>query len=323
MTDRARHITLELIGRRSTRYTVNDGTLIGRDGACDVVVDHQSVSRRHAQVFLKGETWWVRDLQSTNKVFINGKQVVESPLSTGDSLSFGRKISFKVQLRSGAEQQPGQSEIPRRDPSVRSRGGDAGGSPYSWYRNTRVDRDEAESNVQVDVVSPTEDTLRDADFVRALIEARNRNPLDEHQGIQIYEGHGFAMRYPGDWQSQTVYTFRGPEVEGMAHTMTINCMPYQNMALEDFAGIQVRAKERDLQGFRLLLNKEIAMRDGTPAYKAVFCWWPSEDLRVYQHQVFVQHGDTGYVLTANFTRKTRKTIGPAIERMMLSFTPRS
>ena len=40
--------------------------VLGRGADCDIQVDRDSVSRRHARVFRTGESWSVEDLQSTN-----------------------------------------------------------------------------------------------------------------------------------------------------------------------------------------------------------------------------------------------------------------
>jgi ABC-type multidrug transport system ATPase subunit len=73
--------------------------LIGRSSECDVVIDHPSVSRKHAMVFSldKGSgRIMVRDLNSMNGTFINGRKVQgDSSMSLSESLFIGR---FKIPL---------------------------------------------------------------------------------------------------------------------------------------------------------------------------------------------------------------------------------
>ena len=45
-----------------------------------------------------------------------------------------------------------------------------------------------------------------------------------------------------------------------------------------------------------------------------------DEIRIYQQQIFVLVEKTAYKMTASYTKKTRKTLGPAIERMMLSLS---
>ena len=71
-----------------------------------------------------------------------------------------------------------------------------------------------------------------------------------------------------------------------------------------------------------MLKKEpVALESGLPAYRALFVWYPAEDMKVYQEQLYVLHDGVGYRLTATFSRKSRKLLGPQIERIMLGFTP--
>ena len=66
-----------------------DELLVGRHLACDVVVDHSSVSRKHARLSFRDGHWVLRDLDSTNGTRVNGKRVVRCRLEPGDRLSLG------------------------------------------------------------------------------------------------------------------------------------------------------------------------------------------------------------------------------------------
>jgi pSer/pThr/pTyr-binding forkhead associated (FHA) protein len=72
----------------STRFT------IGRDRHCDVPIDDDSVSRRHAEVWLAEDgSLHIADLGSSNgtKIVRNGKsqRVEESTLMAGDQVRLG------------------------------------------------------------------------------------------------------------------------------------------------------------------------------------------------------------------------------------------
>jgi len=69
---------------------VGTGLTVGRDPACDAVVDVQHVSRRHAKVYQDGDAVYIRDLQSKNGTWVNGHRVVgRAPLSLGDEINLG------------------------------------------------------------------------------------------------------------------------------------------------------------------------------------------------------------------------------------------
>jgi pSer/pThr/pTyr-binding forkhead associated (FHA) protein len=66
-----------------------DELLVGRHDACDVVVGHPSVSRKHARLSFRDGHWVLRDLASTNGSRVNGTRVVRCRLEPGDRLSLG------------------------------------------------------------------------------------------------------------------------------------------------------------------------------------------------------------------------------------------
>jgi adenylate cyclase len=72
-------------------HALRDGQtlIIGRGFDCDVVINHDSVSRRHAQVVVSGDRATVSDLNSSNGLYRNGERIQEADLSPGDIVRFG------------------------------------------------------------------------------------------------------------------------------------------------------------------------------------------------------------------------------------------
>ena len=137
-----------------------------------------------------------------------------------------------------------------------------------------------------------------------------------------YRGNAFSIRLCDGWQDKTIYTISGPVTDGIQHSIIINLNPdVETDSLRDYADWNIATLTGELKGCRLLFQGPISLANGLQAYKAIFCWYPTEELRIYQEQIYVLVGTTGYNLTASFTKKTRKTLGPLVERMMLSFNP--
>jgi DNA-binding CsgD family transcriptional regulator len=67
--------------------------VLGRSSVCDFVVKDASISRRHAQITLKGGKMGVRDLGSRNGTYLNAQRVDECGVQRGDHVSFG-KVTF-------------------------------------------------------------------------------------------------------------------------------------------------------------------------------------------------------------------------------------
>jgi hypothetical protein len=71
--------------------------VIGRSSRADFVVDDPNVSRRHAELQRRGADWYVVDLDSTNGVAVNGKQVRSTRLAPGDEIALGTaRLRFNV-----------------------------------------------------------------------------------------------------------------------------------------------------------------------------------------------------------------------------------
>ena len=65
--------------------------LIGRDESiCDLLIDEETVSRRHAELRWAPEGYVVRDLRSKNGIRVNGVRVSSVLLRPGDELTLGR-----------------------------------------------------------------------------------------------------------------------------------------------------------------------------------------------------------------------------------------
>ena len=83
-------VTRALLVRDGKTFVIdNPRAVVGRSRRCDLVVDDPNVSRKHAELQLRGSDWFVVDLESTNGVVVNGKQVSSTRLSPGDEIMLG------------------------------------------------------------------------------------------------------------------------------------------------------------------------------------------------------------------------------------------
>jgi pSer/pThr/pTyr-binding forkhead associated (FHA) protein len=73
-----------------------DSTTAGRSTNSDVFLDDITVSRAHATFERRpGGEWFVRDGGSLNGTYVNGEQVDETKLATGDQVQIGRfRLTF-------------------------------------------------------------------------------------------------------------------------------------------------------------------------------------------------------------------------------------
>ncbi len=66
----------------------NINITIGRDSSNDVVIEHNSVSRNHARLWIKDGAIWVEDLGSKNGTFIRDKKIYGSQ-RVGNEITVG------------------------------------------------------------------------------------------------------------------------------------------------------------------------------------------------------------------------------------------
>ena len=67
-------------------------TRIGRRIGADIVLDDNSVSRRHALVLERGGAPVIADDRSLNGVYVNGRRVREAELHHGDEVQIGARL---------------------------------------------------------------------------------------------------------------------------------------------------------------------------------------------------------------------------------------
>ena len=70
--------------------------VVGRDETCDSVLPGTEISRHHAEFRVDGPMLAVRDLESRNGVFVNGRRCKDAPLRLGDVVRCGEWIGILV-----------------------------------------------------------------------------------------------------------------------------------------------------------------------------------------------------------------------------------
>jgi len=94
---RADAVLVHADGRREPLPTA--GVTIGRSRACEIVVDDQGVSRRHAAIRSGQDGWVLEDLGSTNGSSVNGAPVEGTrALADGDKIEIG-SATLRFELR--------------------------------------------------------------------------------------------------------------------------------------------------------------------------------------------------------------------------------
>ena len=131
----------------------------------------------------------------------------------------------------------------------------------------------------------------------------------------------FSLKIPAEWQDNTVYSFEGPEEDGIKHNIIVTIENNVDIPdLEKYANMRIEAVGSELKGYNELKRGQVRLNNNLPAYEVVYKWCPVENREVYQRVIYLLFQNTGCTLTATFSKKTWKTKGPEIGKILMSFS---
>lgn len=85
---------------RMIPLTQGKALVVGRDPRGEIVLQDDGISRRHAEaVLVESDRVLVRDLQSTNGIYVGGERVTEAVLNEGEKILLGRRTILKFVLQ--------------------------------------------------------------------------------------------------------------------------------------------------------------------------------------------------------------------------------
>jgi len=83
-------VRIEQTDAEPSEFMFIDNFRIGREVPCELRIDSCLVSRVHAEVVFEEGAWWVRDLESTNGIYLDGQKVQQVRLDDQATLQLGR-----------------------------------------------------------------------------------------------------------------------------------------------------------------------------------------------------------------------------------------
>ena len=141
-----------------------------------------------------------------------------------------------------------------------------------------------------------------------------------NQTEQTILNNRFSMKFPPEWEDRSYYRFEGPVEDGVKHNIIVTIENNVEVpSLEQYADLNIKAVETELQGYQELKRGPVTLDNRVPAYELVYKWTPVKDRQVYQRVIYILINKTGYILTASFSKKTWKMLGPAVNKILMSF----
>jgi len=77
------------------RYLIEKKTIVGRDPNCDITLPIEHLSRQHLSLEIKNSQLFLKDLNSSNGTYLNGKRVSEAQVHSGDKIKLD-VLTFEV-----------------------------------------------------------------------------------------------------------------------------------------------------------------------------------------------------------------------------------
>ena len=85
---------------------------LGRRESCDVCMKFPNISGLHCELSLRDGFWFIRDLNSTNGIKVNGARVQEKTLSSGDEVTIGKRV-YTIEYTLPEGKRPPEDDVPK------------------------------------------------------------------------------------------------------------------------------------------------------------------------------------------------------------------
>ena len=132
----------------------------------------------------------------------------------------------------------------------------------------------------------------------------------------------FSLRLPDAWEDRTAHLFMGPEDSGVQHNLSLVVDDQASgLDLDEYAEERIEALKESIPDIEILKQEGRNLDNGTPVYECVYKWVPVDGRVIFNKVVYMLIDDVGYTFSANFSKKTIKTIGVEVNRIIESFRP--
>jgi pSer/pThr/pTyr-binding forkhead associated (FHA) protein len=89
-------------GERRIVHIAGERVVLGRAPESDVQLQHETVSKKHAEIVREGRSIVLRDLESYNGTYVNGRWIAETTLKFRDKIGIGRfHVTFLTKVLVG------------------------------------------------------------------------------------------------------------------------------------------------------------------------------------------------------------------------------
>jgi adenylate cyclase len=105
---------LEPVGGGDPIPLIREHLTMGRRESCDICMRFPNVSGMHCELIFREGYWFIRDLNSTNGIKVNGTRVQEKLVRPGDEITIAKRrylIQYEQPSNVSALEEPDQEDI--------------------------------------------------------------------------------------------------------------------------------------------------------------------------------------------------------------------
>ena len=132
----------------------------------------------------------------------------------------------------------------------------------------------------------------------------------------------FKFKLPSGWEDQTAYTFKGPDDGDVTHSLVLTVdRQLQHDTVSAYAQEKARPILEGLQGIEVLKDEETTVPGCHPSHDFYYKWSLADGMTVFQKNVFVIAGGMGFCFSGQFTKRTLKTVGAMVKKVVEAVLP--
>ena len=129
----------------------------------------------------------------------------------------------------------------------------------------------------------------------------------------------FTVELPRGWEDRSVFTFWGPEEDGVQHVVSITIEDAQGRSAQQLAQERSPTLVGTKPEAEVLRQGAVELGEEADAHEVASRIRSNENTPLIEREVYVVQGGKGCAFTGRFTKRTIKTQGVLFSRMIESF----
>ncbi len=133
--------------------------------------------------------------------------------------------------------------------------------------------------------------------------------------------NSFSLSLPDGWDDRSVYHFMGPDDSGVQHGLSLVIERNVKTDLDEYAQERIESIVESRPNMQILKEEQRDLASGVPVYEVIYKWvMPSGDV-TFHKLAYMIRDKIAYSFSANFSKKTMKTIRHEVDQIIESFEP--